>query len=160
MIVLSSCAKRQSADVISAITPTKHFMASIAGQHAQAAETATTTQLSCSRLDGPREGFVVNMTDRTVSGFGIVAHIESTDDTSISFNGEGPFIVESGPNRGKRLGTNSLTGTLDRITGALRVVIKFELTCPAGISDCSSWKGTTTSVFSYNMVCKAANRLF
>jgi hypothetical protein len=127
----------------------------MAGQHAQAAETAA-IQLSCHRPNGPNEGLVVNLAAGTVSAFGVVAHIERADDTSISFNGEGPVFQEGvGPGYGKRIGTMFVAGDLDRITGALWVQMKTE--CPAELPRCPFEKDTRMN---FSMVCRVLNRLF
>jgi hypothetical protein len=72
----------------------------MAGQHAQAAETAA-IQLSCT---GPpndtKASLIVDLADKTVSGFGVIAHIERIDDTSILFNGEGPFLLKEEGGKG------------------------------------------------------------
>jgi hypothetical protein len=133
----------------------------MAGQHAQAAETAE-IQLSCT---GPaetvtepgknfiaKEGLVVNLADRTVSGFGVVAQIERIDDTSIWFRGE----------EWEPIGTFFLTGKLDRISGALSARRELMVsTCPE--SGCE--KGTKIGNeieqrINFELVCKVANRLF
>ena len=130
----------------------------MAGQHAQAAETAA-IQLSCYRPDGPNEGLVVNLAAGTVTGFNVVAHIESTDDTSISFSGEGPWLLDGiGPR--KRIGTNFVAGTLDRITGALSVQLGVQADCQLAPADCSKFHKDEIIRNNFNMVCKATNRLF
>jgi hypothetical protein len=69
-----------------------------------AAQTPTVIYLSCdgtmqqdtadTREQVTRWGLVVNLAEQTVVGFGIAAHIDQTDASSIAFSGEGP-IVES-----------------------------------------------------------------
>jgi len=97
---------------------------------------------------------VVNLADGTVSGFGVVAHIKRTDDTSISFNGEGPMD-------GQRVET--VTGNLDRITGALSV-LKETTSAPSikGRTNGIDWeyKGEPAEKINYKLVCKVTNRLF
>jgi hypothetical protein len=84
-------------------------------------------------------GLVVNLADQTVIGFGTVAHIDRADAASISFGGEGPATL--------RTGTIYVWGEIDRVTGA-------------------TWAETitttvvTTRIYSYDLVCKVANRLF
>ena len=59
----------------------------------------------------------VNFANQTVTGFGIVARIESVDPDSISFSGEGPF-----DRRAPKFGTAAVAGTLNRRTGAASVL--------------------------------------
>jgi hypothetical protein len=58
-------------------------------------------------------GVVVNLTEKTVIGFvGIVANIYKSDNTTISFQGRETFPLET-----------VVTGSMDRITGAVSVII-------------------------------------
>jgi len=52
----------------------------------------------------------VNFANQTVTGFGIVARIESVDADSISFIGEGPF-----DRRSPKFGAVAMAGTLNRL---------------------------------------------
>jgi hypothetical protein len=102
----------------------------VAGQHA-AAQTATVVNLSCDgtkRMVGDDKrnpvtglGLVVNLVDQTVTGFGIVAHIEHADAARITFGGEGPALPRKVGGGHLTDGTISLSGELDRVTGALSV---------------------------------------
>ena len=83
-----------------------------------------------------------------------MAHIKRTDDTSISFNGEGPMD-------GQRVET--VTGNLDRITGALSVLKEKRLRPPSkGRTNGIDWeyKGEPAEKINYKLVCKVTNRLF
>jgi len=128
----------------------------LAGHYAQATE-ATVITLSCdgtSQLMGAstntpepanKVGLVVNLADNTVTGFGVVACIDRTDAASISFSGEGPLSLH-----GARFGTISLTGEMDRVTGAVSV-----LTGTSSLRD-----NKVMSSYTYDLVCKVTNRLF
>jgi hypothetical protein len=134
----------------------RHFPA--AGRHARAGETAA-IQLSCagaaessSRLFTLREVLIVNLTDQTVSGFGIVAHIERADDTSVTFEGEGGG------------GTIFLKGSLDRFTGKLSARRDSSPEPPLrGRTDTGiEWRMIPDNAESitYKMDCNVINRLF
>jgi hypothetical protein len=58
-------------------------------------------------------GVVVNLTEKTITGFiGIVANIYKSDDTTIFFQGKETFPLET-----------VVTGSMDRITGSVSVII-------------------------------------
>jgi hypothetical protein len=58
-------------------------------------------------------GVVVNLTEKTVTGFvGIVATIYKSDTTTILFQGKETFPLET-----------VVTGSMDRITGSVSVII-------------------------------------
>jgi hypothetical protein len=56
-------------------------------------------------------GVVVNLTEHTVSGFSVVAHISYTDDATVLFDGESTDLFER---------SSSVTGNIDRVTGVTR----------------------------------------
>jgi hypothetical protein len=116
----------------------------MAGQPA-AAQTASAIYLSCAGTvtgkTGKSEpvanlGLAINLAEHTVSGFsyGVVAHIDSADDVSISFSGAGS--------------TSYLSGEIDRVTGATSAMNTVWLGKEIRIQD------------SYDLVCKVKNRLF
>ena len=58
-------------------------------------------------------GVIVNLTEKTVTGFvGIVANIYKSDNTTIFFQGKETFPLET-----------VVTGSMDRITGSVSIVI-------------------------------------
>jgi hypothetical protein len=67
-----------------------------------AAQTPTVILLSCDgtmqqdtadiREQVTKWGLVINLAERTVVGFGIAAHIDQADASSIEFSGEGPIV--------------------------------------------------------------------
>jgi len=57
-------------------------------------------------------GLVINFAEQTVVGFGITAHIDLLDASSIEFSGEGPIV-----DRGSKIGTLFAEGAIDRVTG-------------------------------------------
>jgi hypothetical protein len=58
-------------------------------------------------------GVVVNLTEKTVTGFvGVVANIYKSDNTTIFFQGKETFPLET-----------VITGSMDRITGSVSVII-------------------------------------
>ncbi len=88
-------------------------------------------------------GVVVNLTEKTVAGFGgIVARIDKADEVYISFSGQGQLTSNVGGNS-RAIGGISVMGDLDRVTGALSVTTM-----------------TTATIFSYELYCKPATRLF
>ncbi len=102
----------------------------IFAQHAATQTTEKIINLFCngtSATNGTQEPannirFVVDLTDGTVTGFGIVSRIDIADDGSISFSGKGPLFV-----RGMTIGTMSLTGEFDRVSGGLTVIATTKL---------------------------------
>ncbi len=133
-----------------------------AWQQAEAGE-ATVITLSCdgtAKVVGDDEtgkpesikmmGLVVNLAEHTVSGFpGIVAHIDSVDATNILFSGEGPVMYRGQPTTG--LGTVSVEGQIDRVTGAV-LANKMQF---AGGKD-----NKVIANDSWELFCKVTNRLF
>lgn len=124
----------------------------IAWHAAQGAETTVVT-LSC---DGTitnaraseakpepinKMGLVVNLVERTVSGFAdIVAHVDKIDTDDISFSSTGNLVA---PGRRGSIGSITVMGEIDGVTGAV-----------------SAKTFTTTTVSTYDLLCKPANRLF
>jgi hypothetical protein len=116
----------------------------MAGQPA-AAQTASVIYLSCAGTmtgkTGKSErvanlGLVINLAERTVTGFSsdFVAHIDRTDDVSISFSGAGSSA--------------HLSGEMDRVTGATSAML-------------TVWLGKEILVQDlYDLECKVTNRLF
>jgi hypothetical protein len=117
----------------------------MAGQPA-AAQTASVIYLSCAGTvtgkTGKSEpvanlGLVINLAEHTVIGFShdVVAHIDTADDLSISFQGAGS--------------SSYLSGEIDRVTGAASAMN-------------TVWLGKEIrSQDSYDLVCKkVTNRLF
>jgi hypothetical protein len=85
-------------------------------------------------------GLVVNLAERTVSGFSVVARIDRADAVSISFsNQNSPYLG----------GAYSVKGGIDRVTGAAWATTALEA------SDKKIIMNDT-----YNLVCKVTNRLF
>jgi hypothetical protein len=121
------------------------------------AQTPTVINLSCdgtsqimgspsaSREPVTKVGLVVNLVDRTVTGLGAVARIDRADAASVSFTGQGPLVVG-----GSRTGTLSLSGELDRVTGALSAMA----------STVSAFDNKVVGTLNYELVCKVTNRLF
>jgi hypothetical protein len=123
----------------------------MAGQHA-AAETAAVINLSCDGTMQPtgtlgeptgtlepvkKWGLIVNLTERTVLGFGVPAHIDVVDETHVEFRGRATDLV-----------TRSVQGGIDRVTGG----------ASAWVTIRSDEK--VISEEKYELVCKATNRLF
>jgi len=145
-----------------AIMATALLQLLLGGQLANAAE-ATVITLSCdgtAKIVGDDEtgkpepikkmGLVVNLAEHTVSGFpGIVAHIDSVDATSILFSGEGPVMYRGQPTTG--LGTVSVEGQIDRVTGAV-LANKMQF---AGGKD-----NKVIANDSWELFCKVTNHLF
>ena len=124
----------------------------LARSNAQAAETTVIT-LSCDGTitdararDAKPEpvnkmGLILNLVEQTVSGFaGIVANIDKVDGADILFSGEGNLLAPAG--RGSK-GSITVIGDIDRVTGAV-----------------SARTLTTATTYSYDLLCKPANRLF
>jgi hypothetical protein len=122
----------------------------IFGQRAAAQTTETIINLLCngtSATDDAKEAtnnvrLVIDLSDGTVTGFGIVARIVRADGASISFSGKGPLFV-----RGMNVGTMSLTGEFDRVSAGLTVIAT---TLP------SSEKIAAKS-YKYELACKITN---
>ncbi len=120
----------------------------IAGQPA-AAQTAAVINLSC---DGTvkngagdtepvrKMGLVVNLAQHTLVGFVPLARITRLDDVNVDFSGE------TGAALG---GSSSVTGGIDRVTGA--TWINTFLTAK---------DGKIVSSQAYDLVCKVTSRLF
>jgi hypothetical protein len=96
----------------------------MAGQHAQAAETAA-IQLSCTGLNGAlNDSLVINLAARTVSiaRIGGEANINRVDETSISFVGSQPVEPLPGDKNPARL---FIAGRINRLPGTFRYGILF-----------------------------------
>jgi hypothetical protein len=97
----------------------------ILGHHAAAQTTEKIINLLCNGTSATNDiqepannvRLVVDLTDGTVTGFGIITRIDRADDASISFSGKGPLYV-----RGMTVGTISLTGEFDRVSSGLTVI--------------------------------------
>jgi hypothetical protein len=97
----------------------------ILGHHAAAQTTEKIINLLCNGTSATNDiqepannvRLVVDLTDATVTGFGIITRIDRADDASISFSGKGPLYV-----RGMTVGTISLTGEFDRVSSGLTVI--------------------------------------
>jgi hypothetical protein len=83
-------------------------------------------------------GVVVNLAEETVSFGGYVTRIDKVDAANISFNGTSDFQFHGvGPKT-----TLSIWGAIDRVTGAM-----------------SASTNTTAETYSYELLCKPANRV-
>jgi len=119
------------------------------------AQTAATLTLACkgtvtSSLDSKPEplsmGLIINFTTRTVHGFGVPGAdypvtITAADDVIVTFSGEykePPFS------------TDSIGGTIDRVTGALEATAR----------SYDEMNHKTLSVMSYSLQCRPAQRMF
>ncbi|HVZ53076.1 MAG TPA: hypothetical protein VG986_13985 [Pseudolabrys sp.] len=132
------------------------LIAAMAVEHAQGNALATVITLSC---DGKitdargseakpepisKMGVVVNLTERTVAGFGgIVAHIDKADAVYVSFSGQGQLTAPGASGNSISVGDMSVMGDLDRVTGA--------------VSATTMTKATT---YSYELFCKPTKSLF
>ena len=118
-----------------------------------AAQTPTVITLSC---DGtmqqdtaePRErvtklGLVINLAEQTIVGFGIAAHLDLVDASSIEFSGEGPIF-----DRGSKIGTLFVMGAIDRVTGIVS----------ATTTQTSERSQKTVTATTYYLVCKVTDR--
>jgi hypothetical protein len=90
-------------------------------------------------------GLVVNLAEQTVVGFGIAAHIDQVDASSIAFSGEGPIV-----DRGSKIGTLFAEGAIDRVTGIVS----------ATTTQTSERSQKTVAATTYYLVCKVADRPF
>jgi hypothetical protein len=100
---------------------TATIVLALVGQLA-AAQTPKVIYLSCdgtkkqdtadTREQVTKLGLVVNLAEQTVIGFGITAHMDLLDASSIEFSGEGPII-----DRGSKIGILFALGAIDRVTG-------------------------------------------
>jgi hypothetical protein len=85
-------------------------------------------------------GVVLNLMQRTGTGFHPMAHIDSLDDVNVVFNGD------TGTPFG---GTSSVHGSIDRVTGAASVYTA------TYVKD-----GKVVAAQKYELVCNVTNRLF
>jgi hypothetical protein len=119
---------------------------------AQAAESTGTLTLACEgtvtvrtsmsskpTIDAPPEpisvGIILNLTERTVSGFGFLATIDSIGDVDIYFSGS----------RGNDL---SARGSINRVTG------------DAEITTMVAMSKTSVRSYRYSLKCKPTQRMF
>ena len=117
-----------------------------------AAQTPKVIYLSCdgtkqqdpadTRVQVTKLGLVINLAEQTVVGFGIAAHIDLLDASSIEFSGEGPIV-----DRGSKIGTISALGAIDRVTGIV-----------SATTTMSERSQKTVTGTSYYLVCKVADR--
>lgn len=125
----------------------------LAGTDAQAAE-PTVIYLSCDGTDTAtlyptappepvkRMGLVVNFADQTVSGFmadRTIAHIDYSDDATVSFYGESTDGLQN----------SSITGVIDRVTGITQVHTAV-----------NSKDQKVLRADDWDLVCKVTNRAF
>jgi hypothetical protein len=94
-------------------------------------------------------GLVVNLADKTVTGFDVAVPIEHADAASISFEGKAPKICRQFNGDHFENGTISLSGELNRVTGVLIVTTSTKAT----------WSKEADDDY-YELVCKVTNRLF
>jgi hypothetical protein len=90
-------------------------------------------------------GLVINLAEQTVVGFGIAAHIDQVDVSSIEFSGEGPIV-----DRGSKIGTLFAAGAIDRVTGIVSATTTLT----------SERSQKTVTATTYYLVCKLTDRLF
>ena len=120
-----------------------------------AAQTPSVIHLSCdgtmqqdtadAREQVTKWGLVVNLAEQTVVGFGIAAHIDQVDASSIAFSGEGPIV-----DRGSKIGTLFAEGAIDRVTGIVS----------ATTTQTSERSQKAVAATTYYLVCKVADRPF
>ena len=116
-----------------------------------AAQTPTVITLSC---DGTMQqdtaetrervtelDLVINLAEQTIVGFGIAAHLDLVDASSIEFSGEGPIF-----DRGSKIGTLFAMGAIDRVTGIV-----------SATTTLTSERKTVTAT-TYYLVCNVADR--
>jgi hypothetical protein len=117
-----------------------------------AAQTPTVIYLSCdgtmqqdtsdTRENVTKWGLVINLAEQTLVGFGIAAHIDQVDSSSIEFSGEGPIV-----DRGSKIGTLFAVGAIDRVTGIV-----------SATTTLTSEKTVTATT--YYLVCNVSDRQF
>ena len=120
-----------------------------------AAQTPTVITLSCdgtmqedtadTREQVTKLGLVINFAEQTIVGFGISAHIDLLDASSIEFSGEGPIV-----DRGSKIGTLFATGAIDRVSGIVS----------ATTTQTSERSQKTVTATTYYLVCKVTDRRF
>jgi hypothetical protein len=123
----------------------------LAGQPV-AAQTATVITLSCdgtmqqdtadTREQVTKLRLIINLAEQTVVGFGIAAHIDEVDASSITFSGEGPIV-----DRRSQVATLSALGAIDRVTGIVS----------ATTTQMSERSQKTVTGTSYYLVCKVTD---
>ena len=121
-----------------------------------AAQTPSVIHLSCdgtmqqdtadAREQVTKWGLVVNLAEQTVVGFGITAHIDQVDASSIAFSGEGPIV-----DPGSKIGTLFAAGAIDpAFTGIVS----------ATTTQTSERSQKAVAATTYYLVCKVADRPF
>lgn len=120
-----------------------------------AAQTPTVTTLSCdgtmqqdtadTREEVTKLQLVINLAEQTIVGFGVTAHIDLLDASSMEFSGEGPIV-----DRGSKIGTLFATGAIDRVAGILS----------ATTTQTSERSQKTVTATTYYLVCKVTDRRF
>jgi hypothetical protein len=120
-----------------------------------AAQTPTVITLSCdgtmqqdtadTREQVTKLGLVINLAEQTIVGFGIAAHIDLIDASSMEFSGEGPIV-----DGGSKIGTLFATGAIDRVTGIVS----------ATTTQTSERSQKTVTATTYYLVCKVTDRQF
>ncbi len=118
-----------------------------------AAQTLSVIYLSCdgtmqqdtanTRDQVTKLGFVINLAEHTVVGFGIAARIDEFDASSIEFSGEGPIV-----DGGSHIGTLFAEGAIDRVTGIVS----------ATTTQTSEGTQKTVTATTYYLACKVADR--
>jgi hypothetical protein len=119
------------------------------------AQTPSVIHLSCdgtmqqdtadTREQVTKWGLVINLAEQTVVGFGIAAHIDQVDASSITFSGEGPIV-----DRGSKIGTLFAEGAIDRVSGIVS----------ATTTQTSERSQKTVAATTYYLVCRVADRPF
>jgi hypothetical protein len=119
------------------------------------AQTPTVITLSCdgtmqedtadTREQVTKLGLVINFAEQTIVGFGIAAHIEILDASSIEFSGEGPIV-----DRGAKIGTLFAMGAIDRVTGIVSATTTLT----------SERSQKTVTAKTYYLVCNVTDRQF
>jgi hypothetical protein len=120
MGVADRCSKAQVVNAMRQIATTLLALPLLGGQPV-AAQTAMVITLSCdgtmqqdtadTREQVTKLGLIINLAEQTVVAFGIAAHIDEVDASSITFSGEGPI------DRGSQVATLSALRAIDRGTG-------------------------------------------
>ena len=117
-----------------------------------AAQTPTVIYLSCdgtmqqdtadTREQVTKWSLVINLAEQTLVGFGIAAHIDQVDASSIEFSGEGPIV-----DGGSKIGTLFALGAIDRVTGIV-----------SATTTQTSERSQTVTATTYYLVCNVTDR--
>jgi hypothetical protein len=150
MGVADCCSMAQVVNAMRQIATTLLALPLLGGQPV-AAQTAMVITLSCdgtmqrdtadTREQVTKLGLIINLAEQTVVGFGIAAHIDEVDASSITFSGEGPI------DRGSQVATLSALGAIDRVTGIVS----------ATTTQMSERSQKTVTGTSYYLVCKVTD---